>query len=195
MDFDKAVSTVIDGHTLEYGVINGNENIFFIKCGAGGDIRGYDDKYLKMARRINDSLGATVVCSSYPYPTDDSLLEYDEALIKKLMAKFDVPCTLSFIGSSRGAYVGLTYFSKRFKISKMLLINMPLMINFHKSVEALQGLSDAKVTFVYGERDPSVGYIPYLRLYHDNVATVCGADHTFEGMNDEFIELSDLIAD
>ena len=38
MDFDKTVSTVIDGHTLEYGVINGNENIFFIKCGAGGSI-------------------------------------------------------------------------------------------------------------------------------------------------------------
>ena len=164
MDFDKRVSKDIDGHTLEYGIVWGNENIFFIKCGAGGTIEGKDGKYIKMAHRLHSRLGATVVCSSYPYPTDDSLLEYDEALMNKLVKKFEAPCRLSFIGSSRGAYVGLTYFSRKFNFSSMLLINMPLMINFHKSVESLPHLKDACVIFVYGDKDQSASYIPYLRL-------------------------------
>ena len=193
MDFDKTVSTVIDGHTLEYGVINGNENIFFIKCGAGGSIHGYEDKYLRMARRINDTSGATVICSSYPYPSDDCLLEYDVTLINKFISKFNFSGTLNFIGASRGAYVGITYFSKRLDFSNMLFINMPLMINFHKSVEALIELTESRVIFAYGGCDPSVSYIPYLRLYHSDIVTVDGADHTFSGMIDDFIALSDLI--
>lgn len=38
MDFDKTISNIIDGYELQYGIIYGNENIVFIKCGAGGTI-------------------------------------------------------------------------------------------------------------------------------------------------------------
>ena len=193
MDFDKTVSKVIDGHELKYGVVLGNENIFFIKCGAGGAIPGENDKYLKMAHRIHDRLGATVICSSYPYPSEDYLLDYDAALINKFIEKFNFKYTLNYFGSSRGAYVGLTYFSKNFKISNMILVNMPLMINFHNSMDALRELSDTRVAFVYGDADPSVSYIPYLSLYHDDVTIIKGADHTFTGMAEDFIGLSDLI--
>ena len=89
--------------------------------------------------------------------------------------------------------MGLTYFSKRFDFSNMLLVNMPLMINFHKSIEALSEISQKRVIFVYGEHDPSVSYIPYLRLHHGEILTVSGADHTFTDMTDDFIALSDLI--
>ena len=67
------------------------------------------------------------------------------------------------------------------------------MINFHKSVEALIELTEGRVIFAYGGCDPSVSYIPYLRLYHSDIVTVDGADHTFSGMIDDFIALSDLI--
>lgn len=193
MDFDKTVSAVIDGNELKYGVLHGNENIFFIKCGAGGTIPGYEDKYLKMAYKLREKFGATVICSAYPYPSDDYLLQYDEKVINQFIAKFKDHCTLNFIGSSRGAYVGLTYFSEKFTFSKMMLINMPLMINFHKSIEALQSLPNTQITFVYGDRDPSVTYIPYLTLHHNDVVTVAGANHTFDGMLDEFLKLVDLI--
>lgn len=193
MDFDKTTSSIIDGHELKYGVIHGNENIFFIKCGAGGTIPGYEDKYLKMAHKIHQKSEGTVICSAYPYPSDDYLLEYDKKVINQFISSFKVPCALNFIGASRGAYVGLTYFCKHFNFSKMLLINMPLMINFHKSVESLPNPSSSKVTFVYGDRDPSVTYIPYLKLYHTDIVTVNGANHTFDGMLDEFLQLTDLI--
>ena len=190
MEFDKTVSNVIGGCELKYGIIHGNENIVFIKCGAGGSIPGKDCKYLKMAYRLNKKTGATVICSAYPYPSDDILLEYDEKIINKLISKFSSH-TLSFIGVSRGAYVGLTYLSERFKFSKLILINMPLMINFHKSVEALPSKN---ALFIYGELDPSVTYIPYLKLHHSNVMTVPKANHTFDGMSDEFVALADLLS-
>ena len=38
MDFDKTISNIIGGYELQYGIIYGNENIVFIKCGAGGTI-------------------------------------------------------------------------------------------------------------------------------------------------------------
>jgi pimeloyl-ACP methyl ester carboxylesterase len=193
MDFDKTVSQIIDGYELKYGALHGNENIFFIKCGAGGSIPGYDEKYLKIAHRLHDRLGATVICSAYPYPSEEYLLEYDVDLINKFISKFNFKAKLNFIGSSRGAYVGLTYFSKRFDFSNMLLVNMPLMINFHKSIEALSEISQKRVIFVYGEHDPSASYIPYLRLHHGEILTVSGADHTFTDMTDDFIALSDLI--
>lgn len=189
MDFDKTVSHTVDGYELKYGVFYGNQNIVFIKCGAGGTISDHNGKYVKMAYRLNQSLGATVICSAYPYPSDDFLLQYDERIIDKFIDKFD-SCSLSFIGVSRGAYVGLTYFSKKFNFSKMLLINMPLMINFHKSIDALP---DKEILFVYGEQDPSFTYIPYLKLHHNNVTIIKGANHTFDGMLEEFVALADLL--
>jgi pimeloyl-ACP methyl ester carboxylesterase len=193
MDFDKTLCDVIDGYEIKYGIIYGNENIFFIKCGAGGTIPGDDDKYLKMANKLHTDFGATVICSAYPYPSDDYLLQYDEEIINRFITKFKSDYTLNFIGVSRGAYIGLTYLSQKFIFSKMLLINMPLMINFHKSIDALTNLTNTKVLFIYGDKDPSVTYIPYLKLHHNNVTIINGADHTFTGMVGEFTSLVDLL--
>jgi aspartyl aminopeptidase len=56
-DFD----IVITKEEIEYGIIRGNETIVFIKAGAGGSYRGYDDKYLKMAIELHKKDGSTVV--------------------------------------------------------------------------------------------------------------------------------------
>ena len=193
MNFDKTLCDVIDGYEIKYGIIYGNENIFFIKCGAGGTIPGDENKYLELAYKLHERLGATVICSAYPYPSDDYLLQYDEEIIKRFITKFKSSYTLNFIGVSRGAYVGLTYFSKKIHFDKMLLINMPLMINFHKSIEALPNMPNTKLLFVYGDKDPSITYIPYLKLYHDEVIIIKGADHTFTGMVDKFTALAELL--
>lgn len=65
MDFDKTIKQEFTNNIeLEYGIIHGNENIVFIKAGAGGSFYGYEDKYLKMARLLNSINGCTVVCAS-----------------------------------------------------------------------------------------------------------------------------------
>ena len=73
---------------------------------------------------------------------------------------------------------------------------MPLMMNFHKIKEALTR-ADTEIRFVYGEKDPSISYIPFLKnagqkegnLARAEIVTVKGADHNFAGMTDAFMEL------
>ena len=51
---------------FNYHFVLGNEKIVFIKAGAGGSERGYEDKYIKMADRIHERSGATVITASNP---------------------------------------------------------------------------------------------------------------------------------
>ena len=66
MEFDKVIKRICGDYEFTYGIIFGNEKIVFIKAGAGGDYRGYRDKYLKMAIRAHKRMGATVICASNP---------------------------------------------------------------------------------------------------------------------------------
>ena len=61
LNYDKILSATVDGEKIKYGILFGNEKIVFIKVGADGNIRGYQDKYLKMAHRIHARIGATVI--------------------------------------------------------------------------------------------------------------------------------------
>ena len=65
----------VDGEKIEYEVIFGNEKMVFIKAGAGGSARGYENKYLRMARRIHERIGATVICASNPDAPHQELVE------------------------------------------------------------------------------------------------------------------------
>ena len=54
LKFDKIVkSNLEDITTIEYGIIEGNNTIVFIKSGQNGSIYGYNNKYIKMAKRLN----------------------------------------------------------------------------------------------------------------------------------------------
>ena len=183
-DFDE----VIKKEEIEYGIVRGNENIVFLKAGAGGSFRGYGDKYLKMAIALHKKDGSTVVCASNP--SDELSIKYDEAILRELINEETKAPVLKFIGVSRGAYLGIVHLSERFKFEKLLLINMPLMLNFHKT---MQHMKDKNVTFIFGSKDPSAPYIPFLKGYCDDVVMIEGADHKFTDMIGEFIELVKLI--
>ena len=109
----------IDGEKLEYEIMFGNDKIVFIKAGAGGSARGYEDKYRKMARRIHERSGATVICASNPYVSHK---EFDEAEIRWLIAEKNLSdFEISFIGVSDGAYHNLSLVS-RFSIQILLFL-------------------------------------------------------------------------
>ena len=56
LNYDK-----VDDEKIKYGILFGNEKIVFIKVGADGNIRGYQDKYLKMAHRVHARIGDTFI--------------------------------------------------------------------------------------------------------------------------------------
>jgi pimeloyl-ACP methyl ester carboxylesterase len=183
-----------DGLRIEYGLIHGNDRIVIIKAGAGGSHIGYEEKYLKIARRLRDTHGCTVLClSNY---ASDSFARGDAAVIRKLIAEMGGEVELYYIGNSNGSTQGLLDATQYFDFRRMVLVNMPLMMNFHKIKEALTR-ADTEIRFVYGEKDPSISYVPFLRnagqkegnLARVEIVTVKGADHNFVGMTDVFMEL------
>ena len=91
----------IDGEKVEYEIIFGNENIVFIKVGAGGNARGYKNKYLQVAKRVHERIGATVICASNP---DAPHVNFDEQEIRWVASERGFKSfNLYFWGTSDGA--------------------------------------------------------------------------------------------
>ena len=101
-----------------------------------------------------------------------------------------------YVGVSNGATQGLIDATRHFDFARILLFNMPLMINFHKTTAALRRVN-SDVRFVYGEKDPSCSYVPFLAhiagkdtcTARVEIVTVPQADHNFAGMIDTFLDL------
>lgn len=197
MVFDKEFEIDTEkGRQPYYGVVCGGERVVIIKAGAGGDHRGYGDKYIKMARLLNRLSGCTVISASDP--EGSNFLCTDVGFINwYLEGEGITPTAMHYIGSSRGATLGLTEAARCFTFESMLLINPPLMLNYHKTRTSLAALPEkTRVSFVFGERDPSFKYIPFLKSSlkeSHRVIEFPGADHTFSGLTDEFVDLARLL--
>ena len=182
----------VDGEKVEYEIIFGNKNIEFIKAGAGGSVRGYENKYLKMARRVHERIGATVICASNP---DVPHEELDEAEIRWVIAEKGLSdFEFSLIGISDGAYHNLSL-AKRFpETTKWMGINTSY-IELPELEERLNALPCVSKFLIYGTRDDDIDeVVPALRKLENNKLTIKlveGADHRFTGMLDEFIALID----
>ncbi len=196
MNFDTSLTLEQNGASVDYGVVFGNENIVFIKGGAGSSCRGYEDKYLKMARRLCERCGYTVITASNPGPKMDTY-SIDKLLLDNYISQNELKSyTVSLFGSSNGAYQNIFLASASLNVKKIICVNMPLMLNFQKATAKLATLEHVEKLFIYGSLDPSVKFIPHLSIKGiEGLSVRCieNADHNFKGMLDSFIELSDLI--
>ena len=197
MDFHKTVTKALSSNdVIDYGIIFGNEKIVFIKSGKGGSHRGNDDKYVKMAYRLHLRFGCTVICSSNPMNCEKTY-DYDKMMIDQYVQEKGFSCfELNLLGASNGAYQNLFLADQILQTNKVLCINLPLMLNFHKTTKQLQKMDHIEKIFVYGTKDPSHKYIPLLESKNFRslrIDCVEGADHQFNGRLDDYIALSDLI--
>ena len=95
LNYDKILDATVDGEKIRYGILFGNEKIVFIKSGVpkdnedDGDNKKIEakvvDKYLIMAHRIRDRIGATIICASNGYADPREQLRADKFLIKKVI--------------------------------------------------------------------------------------------------------------
>ena len=124
---------ILQNNNVYYGVINGNDKIVFIKSGLGGNHFGYENKYLKIAIRLKDQCGCSVIVASNP---NDSIkhIDTDKQIIEHYILKNNI-CSpdLFFFGHSNGGIKGLELANEGIEFKRMILVNMPLMINFHKA--------------------------------------------------------------
>ena len=154
LEFDYISKIEHESDVVEYGCVVGNNKIVYIKAGMGGNYLGYENKYLKIARKLNEKHGCSVLCVSNPTPLPISV---DQTILDAFIKDNDINNPeMFFFGHSNGCVKGLELGASGITFTRMLLVNMPLMINFHKSIEALSEISQKRVIFVYGEHDPSV---------------------------------------
>lgn len=176
--FDKVIDTSI-------GIKSGRNKLVIIKTGKGGTIYGYRNKYLVLAHRIIEELGYSVAVLSNPMESICDL-GWEIERIRSCGIVFD---GIYYVGISDGALIGAQQGYCCLAISRMLLINGPLMINWHKTKKGIEQFSSGEVVMVYGTKDPSYRYYEILRCIENdrvNTSAYDGADHYFSGMEKEF---------
>ena len=176
-----------DNIIIEYGIIEGNNLIIFIKAGQNGSLYGYQNKYIRMAKRLNKKYGCSVVCSSNPFDGENPL---DDAMkvIEDYAKRFD-DYKIYYLGYSNGALIGAWFGTKYPKIKRMILVNPPLMFNYYKTKEGTLSFKGESINYVFGEYDQSIGYVELLKsLENDKIKVFIekGQDHHFSKSDEEF---------
>ena len=179
---------------LAYGYIPGNEKIVFIKAGLGGEYLGYENKYLRIARLLHEKHGCTVVSVSNPNDKRFGVAD-DRAILEGMLSMlgFENP-ELYLFGNSDGCRKGLAL-ATEMPFKRMILVNMPLTINFHHTKRHLSLIPETDVIAVYGEKDVSYPYAGLLEGKSERVKVVRvpDADHNFAGKTEEFIRIAEML--
>ena len=188
LKFDKEIHSIFeDIAIIDYGIVEGNNIIVFIKAGQNGSLYGYQNKYIKMAKRLNKKYGCSVICSSNPFDGNNPL---DNAMkvIEDYSKKFD-DYKIYYLGYSNGALIGAWFGIKYPKIKRMALVNGPLMYNLHKTKEGALSFKGESINFIYGEYDKSIGYVELLKSIENDKIKVFieeGQDHHFSKSEEDF---------
>ncbi|MBR4830359.1 MAG: alpha/beta hydrolase [Bacilli bacterium] len=192
MDFDIILHRKFNKEIIDYGIIKGNSNIFFIKAGQNGSLYGYNNKYLQIALNINKQYGSTVICSSNPFdginPLEDAMEVIDNYTKENNIKDYEI----YYMGHSAGALIGVWFGTKYPKIKRLLLINAPLMYNYHKTKEGLENFNKEQIVLIYGSEDQSINYVGLLDLINNNKVkyfVINGQDHHFSKDTYDFKQL------
>lgn len=170
-----------------FGILEGGSTLVFIKTGRGGSIFGAGDKYLRIAEQIKQKYGYSVVVSANP---EGSVSNLEDEIREIIATGLDIG-EIIFIGVSNGALVGAQQGWKSALISRMLLINGPLMINWLKTKRGIEYFEGESIRIVYGEDDPSNQYFGLLDLIDSDryeIRMLPGVDHTFSGKEEVLYE-------
>ena len=154
-----------------------------IKGGQGGSACGYQNKYLNLANEIRDKYGITVVsCATHDEPNSSNQANQIAEDVDFVNGCCKSHPKILFMGMSKGASLGCIEGNKNPQISRLLLINPPMMINLPQICHAAKTFSGEMMTFVFGSEDPSVKESELLRLHEREnlkVVIVPGQDHNF----------------
>lgn len=178
MKYDHVFDYQINNKKVNIGVLNGNNTIVLVIPGQNTDIYGYEERYLKLSTKMNKDYGVSVIISSNPFKMDDPIEEL-MFFINKYAEKFD-DYKLYYFGFSKGANIGAQFATLEDKFKRLVLVNGPLMINYHKTKDGINRFNGEKMTFVYGELDPSFKYSELITLEpKDNIKllTLKNMDH------------------
>lgn len=167
--------------------------MLFIKGGSGSTYYGYNNKYLDIARTINEKYGLTVAVSSNKLFSVIDLKAEFQSVFTAMNTHYQVLFAGVSSGVSSGAVAAIEQSPDIYDLQKLLLINQPFTISLPKVKKSLEAKKDATFNFVFGSNDPTYRFLPLLDNVKSqstiNLKIVEGAVHNFKGMEKEFKEL------
>jgi len=191
MKYDQEFTFSIKERKVNIGIIDGDNTIVLIIPGQNTGIFGYKNRYLKLSKQINEKYGPTVIITSNPFQNENPIedLMY---IIRRYAERFK-DFKVYYFGFSKGANIGSHYATLESEITRMVLINGPLMVNPHKTKEGITRFQGERMTFIYGSLDPSYEYSGLVTLNpKENVKLVIldNINHNIEN-EDIFLKLPD----
>lgn len=173
----------------QIAIVKVSTTMLFIKGGSGSNYYGYNNKYLDIARTINEKYGLTVAVSSNKLFSKIDLKSELQSVFKAMNTHYLV----LFAGVSSGAVAAIEQSPDIYDFQKLLLINPPFTISLPKIKRSLEAKKGASFNFVFGSNDPTYRFLPLLDNVKSqspiNLKIVEGADHNFKGMQNEFKSL------
>lgn len=174
---------------LEYGIIEGTtRTVYFIKLPSTASVYGFRDKYCSLALKLRQTRASIIVATNL---NEEASKVYDLKILEEYVSRKNIRRPkYRFIGIAEGAVWGLEYLKNQIGFDKMLLINMPMVNRLEKTVEILNRTNKDNLIFVYGDQDSSYCFASLLHRLHIRVDIVKDADHSFTGMSEELINLT-----
>ena len=190
MEYDACLSF----RGVEFGLMKGENGLLIVKTGSGGNIYGRDNKYVTLASRIADSHKFSVMVSDNPLElAPEENMSITMSVAADYASSLNDGSPIYYFGVSKGGQYGAMYGYRYPFIKKWLILNMPLMINWHKSRAGLMKMpATQEATVAFGGKDPSYPYSELIDLLQkENIkrVTIPAADHNFSNDADEFIRL------
>ena len=178
---------------MNFGLMEGKTGLLIVKTGSGGSIYGKDNKYLRLSERIKAVYGASVIVSDNPLeisPAEN--MTFTMAVAERYQKESAINPVYYFGVSKGGQYAAMFAYQYQW-VTRWLALNMPLFINWHRSRQGLEQLSQSQQMFLlFGDRDPSYPYAEIVdALKNENIKKIIvpNADHNFSASIEEFIKL------
>ncbi|MDE6557688.1 MAG: hypothetical protein K2K39_01130, partial [Clostridia bacterium] len=121
---------------MQIDFYSSGNNCVLIFTGLGGDTKGYENKYVKIAETITQKYGFSVFVAQVPKDLWSHPQEVFEEAVGRVISEY-APETIYVMGSSAGASIAIWYSHLYPQIKKVLAVNPVLNLNYHRTKEGI----------------------------------------------------------
>jgi pimeloyl-ACP methyl ester carboxylesterase len=186
-----------ENYQFDSVILNGEKDVLLIIVGINGSVKGYNNKYFRIAEKTNRIYNNTVFIISNDLCNWHTPKNYFNAIMNYV--KENIPnngeTNIKLFGYSAGASLASYYAWEYPEIKEMLLVNPPLMKeNIELTISGIKLFNGIK-TFVIGKKDPSYEFSKILTLDNkyegifSDIIFLDNVNHNFKGSINEFIDL------
>lgn len=195
LNWQEKMNNVTIDCSLEIGVHPArSDTVLLIIPGVDGSVNGFEDKYIRIAERIQNQYGVAVVRTANPFISSfhwesnpRRILDYI-AVNAGTITGSEAP-RIKVMAHSAGASIVARIAREYDAITDLLLVNPAQKLDSDAIRSGLMA-ANARTIAVFGSKDPSISFAEQLKEDGHMVHVVEGSDHYFSGDHlENFINL------